>query len=65
MSIKPDTKILDLGGGTGAHIAMMLNGRAATVTVADILCRDLEKASSEYGFELGEIGAEWEPAVSG
>lgn len=59
MEITPETKILDLGGGTGAHIASVLEGAPCVVTVADVLERDLEKASGTYGFntiKLAESG---------
>ena len=42
--ISPETRILDLGGGTGGHIASILKG-PADVTVADISESDLAQAA--------------------
>lgn len=42
--IGPETRILDLGGGTGGHIASILAG-PADVTVADISESDLAEAA--------------------
>lgn len=44
-NIRPDTKILDLGGGTGGHMASILDG-PADVTVADISESDLQQAAA-------------------
>jgi hypothetical protein len=48
--VGPETKLLDLGGGTGAHVASLLNGRSCCVTVADISDSDLEKARNTFGY---------------
>lgn len=54
--IGPETRILDLGGGTGGHIASILTGPAA-VTVADISESDLAEASAR-GFETVRLSGD-------
>lgn len=59
MKIEPETKILDLGGGTGVHIASVLKNRPCNVTVADISKEDLLLASEKFRFNtvrLSESG---------
>ncbi|WP_416898706.1 MAG: methyltransferase domain-containing protein [Minwuia sp.] len=51
--IGPETTILDLGGGTGGHIASVLGGPAA-VTVADISESDLAEAAKR-GFRTVQL----------
>lgn len=43
-------RILDLGGGNGAHIASIIPFRQ-NVWVADILSEDLKRAKEQYGFQ--------------
>ncbi len=52
-NIGPETKILDLGGGTGGHIASILDG-PADVTVADISESDLAQAARR-GFSTVQL----------
>lgn len=49
LDIPLDARILDLGGGTGAHIHSILP-RHQNITVCDISVDDLEKARSRFGF---------------
>jgi SAM-dependent methyltransferase len=51
--IGPETRILDLGGGTGGHIASILTG-PANVTVADISTSDLAQAK-ERGYSTVQL----------
>lgn len=55
----PETRILDLGGGNGAHIAHVLDATRCeprNVTIADIDRIALNKAQRRFGFSVVEIG---------
>ena len=55
-NISQETRILDLGGGTGGHIASILKG-PADVTVADISESDLAQAADRgYHVTMVEDG---------
>jgi SAM-dependent methyltransferase len=56
--IDEGTRILDLGGGAGGHIASILNGRGK-VTVADISDSDLAEARAR-GFETVQLSGDRE-----
>ena len=55
-NIGPETKILDLGGGTGGHMASILEG-PADVTVADISESDLAQAR-ERGYATVQLSGD-------
>lgn len=59
--IGPETTILDLGGGTGGHIASILDG-AARVTVADISESDLAEARGR-GFATVQLTGGDDPSL--
>ncbi|WP_417514173.1 methyltransferase domain-containing protein [Minwuia sp.] len=54
--IGPETKILDLGGGTGGHIASVLK-EPADVTVADISESDLAEAA-QRGYRTVQLAGD-------
>lgn len=54
--IGPETRILDLGGGTGGHIASILQGKA-DVTVADISESDLAEAA-QRGYRTVQLAGD-------
>lgn len=53
-------KILDLGGGDGSHINMILDGKIENydITVADILENDLKQARDNYNFKTVQLNEE-------
>lgn len=57
LGITPDTRILDLGGGDGGHLASIIPDHT-NVTVADILPDDLARARDVYGFKTIQLSAE-------
>lgn len=59
--IGPETTILDLGGGTGGHIASILE-TPARVTVADISADDLAQARAR-GFATVQLAGDDDPTL--
>ena len=51
---KPTDRILDLGGGDGSHLRMILPEHR-NVVVADILEEDLKRAREVYGYETVQL----------
>ncbi len=57
-SLTPETVILDLGSGTGAHIASVLAGTpvsSSNVYIADIARSQLREGESRFGFKPVEL----------
>src|SRR5258705_13258817 len=54
ITLKPDDRVLDLGGGTGNHFHSIFPDHRKVI-IADVLERDLKLAREKYGYETVQL----------
>lgn len=54
ITLKPEDRVLDLGGGTGSHFHSIFPGHKKVI-IADVLEQDLKVARETYGYETVQL----------